>query len=139
MWRLDDPEEPMFAIEDTTKGIIGQAGLRIWPEGRSRAVATIAIFDPRNRGLGIGTAVMRSLLAYAFRKLDLSEVAISVDESNTRAMGCYRKAGFAEIRRDGEGAVFMRAERETWLALKPDPTWESISITGYPCGLPNGC
>ena len=124
---LDNPEIPMFAIEEAQKGIIGQAGLKIWPKGGSRAAATMTLFDPRNRGVGIGTVVMRHLLAYAFQQVGLSQVAISADANNIAALKCYRKAGFGEVRKREDGAVLMLARRDTWLAANPDVRAEDIA------------
>ena len=136
---LDNPEDPMFAVEEAGKGIIGQAGLKIWPKGGSRASATIAIFDSCNRGLGIGTTVMRHLLAYAFQKLGLSQVAISADENNTAALKCYRKAGFGEVRNREDGAVLMLARRDIWLAANPDIRAEDIAFKCTRFCQPGNC
>ena len=109
---LDDPELPMFAIEHETEGIVGQAGLKIWG---SRSAATIALFDPKLRGRGIGTLVMRMLVAYGFCILDLPRIRIRVEGSNRAALSCYHKVGFVIIKWNDDGSMLMEAQRESWL------------------------
>lgn len=55
---------------------------------------------PGHRGLGVGTALMQSILAAAPR------VSLSVDRRNP-AMGLYERLGFEVVRTDGEHSVVM--------------------------------
>ena len=114
--KLDNPYLPMFAIEYKGEGVIGQAGLCVWPSGGSRTSATIALFNPKCRGRGIGTLVMRMLLAYAFLTLGLARVGLRVNEANCAALRCYHKAGFVVIKDNKDGSMLMEARRKSWLA-----------------------
>ena len=114
-----DPNTPMFAIENEKREIIGQAGLKIWPPGSARVTATIAIFNPKYRGKGIGTLAIRMLLAHAFRELGLRRVTVAVDKGNIAAQRCYRKAGFATAKVDKDGRIRMEALGERWLETRP--------------------
>lgn len=110
---LDDPDVPVFAIENDRHEIIGQAGLVIWPVGSSRATATIALFDPRCRGRGTGTQVIRMLLEHAFLKLHLPRVTVRVNADNPAAIRCYQKAGFVAVGSEKDNSVHMVAFRES--------------------------
>ena len=57
-------------------------------------IGQIVIGDPALRGLGIGTASMRSFLRVCFNELDLHRVQLFVDADNAEAIACYRKVGF---------------------------------------------
>jgi len=113
--KIDNPEESLFAIECKREGIIGQAGFRVWPPGRSMATSTIAVFDPKYRSRGIGTLVMRMLLAYAFLSLGLARICLGVDENNSAALRCYQKAGFVVVKVRKDGRMLMEVQRESWL------------------------
>jgi len=108
---LDEPDLPMFAIECEGKGIVGQAGLGV---RGSRATATITLFDPRYRGRGIGTLVMRMLLAYAFLTLGLERIVVRADKTNRAALRCYHRAGFVIVKDNKDGSVLMEAQRDSW-------------------------
>jgi RimJ/RimL family protein N-acetyltransferase len=68
--------------------------LSISPVHRS-AELQIRIGDRTARGRGLGTEAVRSLVAFAFRDLNLHRVALHVFATNTRAIRAYEKAGFA--------------------------------------------
>ena len=108
---LDEPDLPMFAIECEGKGIVGQAGIRV---RGLRATATVALFDPKYRGRGIGTLAMRVLLAYAFLTLGLERVVVRVDKANRAALRCYHRAGFVMAKDNKDGSVLMEAQRGSW-------------------------
>ena len=69
----------------------------ISPVHRS-AELQIRIGAPAARDRGIGTHVVRSLVEFAFRDLNLHRVSLHVFASNRRAIRVYEKAGF---RREG--------------------------------------
>jgi len=109
---LDDPDIPMFAIENCQGEIIGQVGMKVAPAKYSRATATIALFDPAYRNLGIGTEAMRKLLTHGFDRLGLERIAISANGNNSAAIRCYEKAGFVTERVGKDGALHMMACKE---------------------------
>jgi RimJ/RimL family protein N-acetyltransferase len=57
-------------------------------------IGQIVIGDPALRGLGIGTESLKRFLAVCFGDLGLHRAQLFVDEANTEAIACYRKAGF---------------------------------------------
>lgn len=113
----EDPDAPTFAIDLEGEGIVGQAGLAVrrLRSGKGIAWVTVAVFDPKHRGRGIGTVVMRKLLAYGFAVLDVSVVRVRADQDNAAALRCYRKAGFVVSSGREDGSVHMEAQRNRWL------------------------
>lgn len=69
----------------TLKGINHEAAL---------AELGIAIMDGRYRSGGYGSDALTLALDYAFHRLRLRTVGLTVFPSNTRAIGAYEKAGF---------------------------------------------
>lgn len=62
---------------------------------RNRSVwVSIMVGDPDYWSGGYGTDAMRTLLTHLFRQLGLHRVALTVHESNGRAIHSYRKNGF---------------------------------------------
>ncbi|MCP4570219.1 MAG: GNAT family N-acetyltransferase [FCB group bacterium] len=57
-------------------------------------IGQMVIGDPDLRGSGIGTESLRQLLTICFDDLCLHRAQLFVDEDNTGAIACYRKAGF---------------------------------------------
>ncbi len=81
----------------------------------------LIVTDPRRRGAGCGTQMMRLALQYAFETLGMERVALTVFENNPAARACYQAAGFREKtylpeywKEDGEafGAYEMEARAE---------------------------
>lgn len=56
------------------------------------------IGEKSSRGKGYGTDIVHTLLGFAFHRLNLHKIMLTVDEDNPGAMRCYEKCGF---RRDG--------------------------------------
>ncbi len=54
------------------------------------------IVDPARRGQGVGRAMLRLALRYAFDIYQADRVSLAVFEDNAPACACYRAAGFAE-------------------------------------------
>ena len=85
----------LFAIE--ADGVcIGQCGLHHPNEAARTAELGIAIGDRAYWGRGYGRDAVRTLLAYAFRHLNLERVWLWVHADNERAVGAYRACGFVE-------------------------------------------
>jgi RimJ/RimL family protein N-acetyltransferase len=57
-------------------------------------VGQIIVGDPALRNIGIGTATLVQLLRICFNELRLHRVQLFVDEDNSSAIACYKKAGF---------------------------------------------
>ncbi len=52
--------------------------------------------QPPYRGMGVGEALLNTLLAWAAAEPELERVELSVFGHNTRAINLYRKLGFVE-------------------------------------------
>lgn len=73
---------------------IGTIGLHRVDWKNRLGVLGIAIWEKRFWNRGLGTRVVRTLLRFAFLKLNLHRVELEVYDFNPRAMRCYEKAGF---------------------------------------------
>ncbi|MHA2497030.1 MAG: GNAT family N-acetyltransferase [Candidatus Hodarchaeales archaeon] len=81
---------------------LGSAGLHAVNPVTHSALLGIAIHEPRNWGHGFGLDAIEILLRIAFDILNLHRVELEVHDFNTRAIACYRKAGFQEVGRKRE-------------------------------------
>ena len=94
---LSGREDRRFFMIDTTPDArtIGSCQLlNIHPVHRS-ADLQIRIGTRSAWGQGFGTAAVQALVEYAFCELGLHRVSLQVFAHNERAIGAYRKAGFA--------------------------------------------
>jgi RimJ/RimL family protein N-acetyltransferase len=71
---------------------VGTCGLRT-PRFAGREL-TIAIFEPRFRGRGVGTVAVRRLCEFGFRSRGLHRIELGVYPTNRRAIACYARCGF---------------------------------------------
>ena len=93
-----DPADHVFAIE-TLEGVhIGNVGLHNVNWKDRHAELGIVIGEKEYWGQGYGTDTILTLLAYAFKALNLHRVFLRVDVDNPRGIHCYEKCGF---RREG--------------------------------------
>lgn len=77
--------------------------------GTGDGPAELAVFvDPDYRGVGVGTELLGALLS-AGRERGYSGVVLSVERSNTPAMGLYRQFGF-EVANYGRFEVEMERD-----------------------------
>ena len=84
-----------FAIE--ADGVcIGQCALFQFDAVAQSCALGITIGDKGYWGRGYGTDAIRLLLAYAFRLRNLRRVYLTVNSTNERAIGAYRRCGFVE-------------------------------------------
>jgi RimJ/RimL family protein N-acetyltransferase len=85
--------------------------MRIDRAQRSGHVARVLIGEPDCRGRGLGTEMMRLLIAHAFGPLELATLTLGVFTFNASAIACYRRLGFVPV----EGPPLTRAfENESW-------------------------
>ena len=69
------------------------------------------IVDPKLRGKGFGTEMIRSAVRHAFDNTHADAVQLSVFPENIRAKRCYEKAGFKERRTE---PLAFRFQTEYW-------------------------
>ena len=69
------------------------------------------IVDPKLRGKGFGTEMIRSAVRHAFDNTHADAVQLSVFPENIRAKRCYEKAGFKERRTEPHA---FRFQTEYW-------------------------
>ena len=87
-----------------------------WPgESDPHALGIDQFIGPPDRlGQGLGTRVVRALVAFLFADPRVTSIQADPDPANARAIACYRKAGFREVGRvetpDGP-ALLMRIGR----------------------------
>ena len=92
--QLTDPSTELFAIE-TAEGVhIGNIGLHNIDWLHRRAELGIVIGEREFWSQGYGSDAIRTLLAFAFREMNLHRIRLRVFEDNTRAMKAYEKCGF---------------------------------------------
>jgi len=84
-------DEHLFAIL-LGETLVGLCTLRA-PRFAGREL-TIAIFEPRFRGRGVGTLAVTKLCEFGFRTLKLPRIELGVYPSNRRAIACYARCGF---------------------------------------------
>lgn len=85
-------------IVEAEGAFLGGAGLHSFATGTARYA--VGFFDPDRLGRGYGSEVTRLVLAHAFGPLGLREVELRVLDFNERAIRCYRRCGFREVRRE---------------------------------------
>jgi ribosomal-protein-alanine N-acetyltransferase len=106
-----------YVVAEDEGAPIGYAGLSKLATAKSADIQTIAVSDS-HRGLGIGRALMNSLLEFA-SKQGAKEVFLEVREDKPTPQNLYNSLGFAEIDRrenyyrpDGVAAIVMRLDLE---------------------------
>ena len=112
-----DPLEDDFPMEDEPDvdrltvwrdgAIIGMAQFGQEPEPKYRSASIDLFLDEAHHGQGIGTEVVRLVLAHVVETLGHHRVTIEAAVDNHRAIACYEKAGFRRI------GVAHRSERDS--------------------------
>jgi len=97
--------DPMNLMIDDEEGKpIGTIQLYDFNEQDRNCKLGIRIGDRDYWGKGYGEDAIRTLLEYAFMKLDLYRVTLKVYEYNERAVRCYLKCGFRQEGRTRQSA-----------------------------------
>ena len=73
---------------------IGYISIKGISKPEACAEVGIAIMEREYRGQGYGTEALRHVVEYAFNKLDLILIGLTVFPSNQRAIRAYEKVGF---------------------------------------------
>lgn len=79
--------------------LIGNASLFSINHINRTAEVGLFIGEETNRGKGYGTEVLKLLLCYAFKILNLNNIMLKVFSFNEQAISSYKKAGFIEFGR----------------------------------------
>jgi RimJ/RimL family protein N-acetyltransferase len=91
------PEERPLVIEarvDEDWVAIGNSGFFAFDRRNHSAEIGLFIGEKRYWSQGLGTEVVRLLLAHGFETLNLNRISLRVFEDNPRAIRAYEKAGF---------------------------------------------
>lgn len=86
-------DKKLFAIYKDGK-CIGTIGLKYMDYVSRNAELFISIGEISEESHGIGTDAVNTLVDYCFSHLNFHKIYLHVFESNTRAVNCYKNAGF---------------------------------------------
>jgi RimJ/RimL family protein N-acetyltransferase len=104
---LQKEDDVVFlAFEERNGPPIGQLAIYCIEIGRRQAEVGRFIAAPGMQGAGKMRRALECLMAFASKELGLAKLVLSVRDSNARALGLYRKVGFAETSRS-DGMVLM--------------------------------
>jgi aminoglycoside 6'-N-acetyltransferase-1b/aminoglycoside 6'-N-acetyltransferase-2 len=90
-----------------------------WEEETDPGVRGIdqALADPEQLGKGLGTRLVNALVHLLFANPEVTAIQTDPAPSNHRAIRCYEKAGFVQLKRiatpDGP-AVYMKQTRQSY-------------------------
>ena len=91
-------------IVEVEGAFLGTARLHSF-RGAETARYAVGFFDPARLGKGLGTEVTTLVVEYAFVSLGLKRIDLAVLEFNERAIRCYLRCGFREVRRSPGAAI----------------------------------
>lgn len=89
--------KPYFDINYGGNGSITKIGvcsIVVIDEITRHAVIGIHIGSKDYRGLGIGSAAVDMLMEFAFKRMNLESLSLTVVEDNKEAIKCYERCGF---------------------------------------------
>lgn len=86
------PERPIFAVLRDGR-LLGYLAASIQVDPREGMVEYLGVAEEA-RGLGVGRALLRRALRWAFDERDLPQVALTVREANAQARTLYETEGF---------------------------------------------
>jgi RimJ/RimL family protein N-acetyltransferase len=98
-WVKDHMEEEgkLLVVAEIDGEIVGSADLHNGERRRIQHVATVGITVLKNfRRLGIGKALMETLIEWASDHPVIEKIALGVFANNTGAISLYKKLGFVE-------------------------------------------
>ena len=93
----NDENNAHFAIVDETDEYLGTISLKNIDNIKKNAEFGIAIRE-KVMGKGISSEAMKSIIAYAFEKLNITSIYWCVSSENTRAVRFYDKNGYARVK-----------------------------------------
>jgi RimJ/RimL family protein N-acetyltransferase len=112
------------AVESETGAVVGHIQIMaIDRQNRSARLGRVLIGPEERRGQGLGLEMVRAALRIAFDTLQIHRVDLFVFDFNTRAIACYKRAGFRtegrlrDARRSGDSywsLVVMSILEDEW-------------------------
>lgn len=99
---------PFTAFDES--GILGFFTLRKPNESCNELRFGFVIVDPERRGQGLGKAMLRQGLKFAFELYGADKVSLGVFENNPSAYYCYKAVGFKDIALDTAEAYNIMGE-----------------------------
>lgn len=105
----DNKNKKFNIVELNTNKLIGTVGLHEFDWISRNAVLGIFIGDEDFRNNGYGSEVIKLLLEYGFRYLNLHSIKLDLLSCNERAHKCYLKCGFKDAGRTREN-VFVNGK-----------------------------
>lgn len=95
--RMDSDTYIYKAIDQESHQVIGHISLgKIDRVIQSARIGKVLVGSTEVRGKGIGTEMVKAVLAIAFEELKLHKVTLGVFDFNTPAIHCYEKVGFVK-------------------------------------------
>lgn len=77
--------------------IVGYITLRTPADNHTEQRLGFVIVDDSKRGCGLGKALVKMAVKYAFETLGATKVSLGVFENNPSAIRCYEAAGFHRV------------------------------------------
>ena len=91
-WRMDFKNMTFCILNKQTKEPIGD--INLFDSEEFNNLPEISIMLGKHSGKGFGTEASQLLIDFAFKKLKLTEINLSVYKDNLPAIGLYKKLGF---------------------------------------------
>jgi RimJ/RimL family protein N-acetyltransferase len=88
--------------------LVGQIFLHDYDQEQKESLIGYHLFQPQDRGQGIGTAALRLLLQYVLAKTSIQRLVIITDENNSASRRVAEKCGFVYTGPAGEGLPLIR-------------------------------
>lgn len=124
---IEDEDRCFFLLLAPDGRIIGESVINEIDWDMRSANFRIGIFQPTERGKGIGTWVIEATRDFAFAELHLHRLELDVFSFNPRAKRAYEKAGFTvegvlrDAVKDGEqyaDDILMAILEDEWRAMQ---------------------
>lgn len=126
---LRSDAQGVLLIEDSSRGAsLGFLRYKLFRKDRqSLARLGILLGLSEQRGKGLGSEAMRTLLSYLFESRGVDLIELDTASFNLGAQGCFRKCGFQTVRemeiiglynRWAEKRLIMRLSAEQWRATR---------------------
>lgn len=105
-----------MTMVDDNEEVAGYITLRIPADEPSEQRIGFVIVDDSKRGRGLGKALVRMAVGYAFNTLGAAKVSLGVFKNNPSAIRCYESAGFERV--DKPEKECYQCLGETWKCIE---------------------